>query len=628
MASGTGDVCAQTRPSVPVPDSAPATPTAPVLKTTPGAAPVLRGLLLVSQDPGQSSRLAEPTITKRAITKRSICREPQTLATSSAAPSPTTIDAMREQWRNLPASASASERIFSAVPTQWLAATEVRERLAGYIGRPLDGALTQAVVSELIRILETNARYLSDVYIPEQTASNGLLMVVVRPALLGKVIAKGQQHHNAEDITCRVRLQAGEAVDLKVLADDLAQLNASSSWRYTGTPEFTPGALPGTTDLVLNTTDEKPLRYFFGTDNTGSPVTGLGRYRAGVNIGNFLGRFDHQFDYTLTSAANYKSLSQHSLAYQMPLEGRQRLTARLDLTQSDLLLQGGLFRARGNNQIASLEWTRPQLTALPGLLQGRADKTDTSGGTSSSASGSTSSETSLGLEYKRIGNSLAFNQVVISDRAPQVLQGYGAWRLAWQDSLGASQLYTRLTLSPGALLGSNNNATFDAVRSGATANYWRLNTAYNRSIALPAQWVLGVNLNAQLARKALVSSERMGLSGWGGVRGYYSSTLIADAGATASFELQSPRQPLDVGAQVGTWYALAFLDAGRSWNATAEHNADLNQTGHQFSLVSHGVGVRFDTSRHSNFRLDLAKRHFGLTDAPSWLWHVSWQVAF
>ena len=110
MASGTSAVHAQAQTM----------PSAPVFKTTPAAAPVLRGLLLVSQDPGTSSRLAEPVTPKRAI-----CREPQTLANSPAAPSPSTIDALREQWRNLPASAPASERIFSAVPTQWLAATEV-----------------------------------------------------------------------------------------------------------------------------------------------------------------------------------------------------------------------------------------------------------------------------------------------------------------------------------------------------------------------------------------------------------------------------------------------------------------------------------------------------------------------
>ena len=574
------------------------------------SAPVLlQGLLLVSQDP------AKPDTAASAVPPRELCREPSHQALLPASPPPS-LPALRQHLRQLAAGAPAGERITSVVPAQLLAKAVVRERLAGFIGRPLEGALTQAVVEDIVRMLAQDARYIADVYVPEQTASDGLLVVVIRPAVLGKVIAKGQQHHKAEDIACRVRLQAGEAVDLKALADDLAQLNSSSSWRYTATPEFTPGALPGTTDLVLNTTDEKPLRYFVGGDNTGSPVTGMGRYRAGVNMGNFLGRFDHQLDYTLTSAANYKGLTQHSLAYQMPLEGRQRLSARLDLTQSDLLLQDGLFRAQGNNQIASLEWTRPQLMPLPELLQWGTDKSGTT------------SETALGVEYKRIGNSLAFNQVVLSDRAPQVLQGYGSWRAAWQDSLGGSQLYTRLTLSPGGLLGSNNNATFDAVRPGASASYWRVNAAYNRSIELPAQWAVGVNLNAQLANQALISSERMGLSGVGGVRGYYSNTLVADAGVTAAFELQSPRQPFNLGGQVGNWYALAFIDAGRSWNATAEHNADLNRTAGQFSLSSHGVGARFETSKHAHLRLDLAKRHAGLANAPKWLWHGSWQAAF
>ena len=348
----------------------------------------------------------------------------------------------------------------------------------------------------------------------------------------------------------------------------------------------------------------------------------MGRYRAGVNIGNFLGRFDHQLDYTLTSSGQFHGFNQHSLAYQMPLEGRQRLTARLDLAQSDTFLEHRLFRSTGDNQIASLEWTRPQArTALQ-------ESQSTAGADTATGLQSLTSETSLGLEYKRIGNSLAFNQVVVSDRAPQVLQGYGAWRSVWQDGLGASQIYTRLTLSPGNLLSDNDRSTFNAVRPGASPSYWRLNGAFNRQVELPAQWSLGVNLNAQLANKALISSERMQLSGVGGVRGYYSSTLVADAGATASLELQSPRQPFSLAGQTGSWYALAFVDAGHSWNAAPEHNADLNSTGRHFNLVSHGLGVRVETTSHSHFRLDLAKRHFGLHNEQSWLWHGSWQVAF
>jgi hemolysin activation/secretion protein len=569
----------------------------------------LKGLLLLSQD------LAAPPAAAPAPARELCLPAAQALA---APPDAAAVAALRAQLAALPADAAPAQRIASALPAQLLPEAALRERLAPYLGRSVNTALTSAITTDVAALLRQEGRYLADVYFPEQTASAGVLTLVVRPAVLGTVTAKGQQHHEAQDIACRIRLQAGQAVDLQVLAQDLAALNAGSGWRYTAEPEFTPGKQPGSTDLTLNTRDEKPLRFFVGADNTGGRATGQGRYRAGVNIGNFLGRLDHQFDYTLTSASSYKRLNQHSLAYQMPLQERQRLTARLDLSKSDVSLEDGLFQAKGSNRIASVEWSRPS-----------------DGPAGSGRAG----ETSFGLEYKRVGNSLAFNQVVLSERTPEVLQAWGAWRSAWQGSFAAlgsadkpapasSQLYARLTLSPGGLLGNNDNDTFDAVRPGAKAGYWRVNAAYNGQLGLPGQWSLGLNVNAQAANQALISSERMTLSGWGGVRGYYSDTLSADAGVTGSLELLSPRQRLDIAGQSGVWYGVAFLDAGRSWNANAEYNADLNKTASQFSLVSHGLGLRFETSKHSHLRLDVARRHFGLDNERKWLWHGSWQAAF
>lgn len=579
---------------------------------------LLRGLLIVGQDPGA------PSAPPPAAAARDVCRPLPAQATDASQATPVPLDAaaLRLRLAQVPASAADIEHIASGLPAM-LPGEAISERLASYVGRPIDAALTAAIVSDVVAAIQKDARYLADVYFPAQNSSDAILTLVVRPAVLGKVTAKGQQFHEARDIECRVRAAAGQPVDLKVLAGDLAQLNSQSSWRYTDAPEFTPGAQPGTTDLTLNTRDEKPLRYFFGADNTGTRSTGLGRYRAGVNIGNFLGNFDHQLDYTLVSASGYNRYADHGLVYQMPLEDRQRLTARLNVSQSDVTLQNGLFRAQGDNQIASLEWTRPQLEPIEALNWGN----------------NMASTTSLGVEYKRIGNSLAFNQVVLSSRVPEVLQVFGSWRAAWQGSLASlgsgdqpaqtsSQLYTRLTLSPGGLLGSSNNETFDAVRPGAKATYWRANAAYNGQLQLPSQWSLGLNVNAQAANKPLISSERTTLSGWGGVRGYYSDTLSADAGITGALELLSPRMPLDIAGQTGTWHALAFVDAGRSWNATPEFNADLNRTGRTFSLASHGVGLRYETSKNSHVRVDVARRHIGLDSARGVFWHASWQVAF
>lgn len=119
----------------------------------------------------------------------------------------------------------------------------------------------------------------------------------------------------------------------------------------------------------------------------------------------------------------------------------------------------------------------------------------------------------------------------------------------------------------------------------------------------------------------------MSLSSWGGVRGYEQDALTADAGIIGSVELQTPRQRLDVAGQTGAWYALAFVDGARSWNATTEANADLGKTSHMFGLASQGVGLRYEASAHSHLRFDIAHHDTGLQGSRTWMWHGSWQVA-
>ena len=427
-------------------------------------AATLRGLLLITQPP------ASPATPHGAPATfgRDVCRPPLTADMAfTGMPDPA---GPRQRLADLPAGEPPQAYIRSLLPSRLLPpGSPFWPQLAVYIGQPIDTALTAAVVQEIVAALEHDGRYLADVYLPEQRVTDGILVVVVSPALLGQVIAKGQKFNDARDLACRVRLLAGEPVDLQVLADDLGQLNSSSSWRTTAMPEFQPGVVPGTTELVLNTTDQRPLRLFFGSDNTGTRSTGEGRYRVGVNVGNVFCLFNHQFDYTLTTASEYRRLSDHAFAYQMPLEGRQRLTARLEFTRTDVSLEHDTFRSRGDNQIASLEWTIPQLV-VPKPLDWGSDM---------------ASEVSQGVEYKRIGSSLAFGQVPLSDVAPKVMQGYVAWRGAWQDALGPDQVYTRLTYSPGRFDHGNDDATFNAARPGAEANYWRLNVSVDKQIDLP-----------------------------------------------------------------------------------------------------------------------------------------------
>ena len=87
---------------------------------------------------------------------------------------------------------------------------------------------------------------------------------------------------------------------------------------------------------------------------------------------------------------------------------------------------------------------------------------------------------------------------------------------------------------------------------------------------------------AQLANKALLSSEEFGLGGISTVRGYSPSEAVGDDGIAGRAELQwkTPVQEVQV---------FGFLDSGRVWNKDATAS-----NGKRISLTSAGGGVRLD----------------------------------
>ena len=228
--------------------------------------------------------------------------------------------------------------------------------LEPFLGRPLNSTLTAEISRAVVAYLNAEARQLSDVYFPAQDVSDGVLVLVVAPAVLGKIVTKGQQHTPSDALACRIRVAPGDVVDPQIVAADLAALNRSP-WRRTEAA-FAPGADVGQTDIVLTTVDERPLRFVVGGDNAGSRITGLARYRAGVSVGSPFGLFDHRIDYTYLSAANRRLLNGHLLGYSLPLDHRDTLSASASYFRTNADLQDGAFQSSGSNSTFGLQWSR------------------------------------------------------------------------------------------------------------------------------------------------------------------------------------------------------------------------------------------------------------------------------
>ena len=567
-----------------------------------GAAIALKGLVIASRN------ITVPSVAESKLDASAgvdLCLPRQAVAREPALPPLGDAYAIAEYRRTLMEQGAIAVEAGAPVART----PELAMQLQPMLGRPIDHALLKQLTEKVIAYVNAHSKGLNDVYLPPQTAADGVLVVVVAPAKVGRVIAKGQRFVAARDLTCRIRQRRGERVDPSVIADDLAYLNRNP-WRRTDVA-FAPGDAPGETDIVLNTKDERPLRVFAGYDNAGSRLTGLGRYRAGFNWGNPFGAFDHRVDLTYEQAANVDRFAQAVLGYSMPLPlaHRDSLSAYVAWSRSHVPLEGGVFDSRGVNYLAGVEWSHPL-------------------GIDPASPGGNFPEAYGGLEYKRIGSELAFGAIPISNATPVVFQGYLGYRGGWSDQLGHNDIDGRMTYSPGHVLGGNTDDVFNRARPGAPSRYSRVNLTYDRYVPLPAKWQFHMQLSGQYTSRALLPSEQLGITGAARVRGYYEDTLIADSGLVVNVELQTPYMQVPVGKTTGLLQGIAFFDAGRAWNKAPTFNADFKRAGTTFSLASFGVGARFNLNPYLTVRSDLGLRSSPIDGKRGALADVSVTLAY
>ena len=439
------------------------------------------------------------------------------------------------------------------------------------LGLPLNKAQIYKVRALMLAELNKEGSMLADIYFPPQRTTDGYVVVVVSPAKVGKINATGQKYYDGDKLACELRSQPGERVNLQHLTEDLLWLNRTP-WRVTDV-SYAPGENPGEADITLATTDRKPFRPYVSLDNTGTRATGLGRYKFGVGYGDPFGFFDHRIDYSYTRSNFDGVLDSHSLSYSLPVFGRNTLT--LSAAHTDVEVQGDYHSKSASDSLSvSINRALPATRKLPNFVH----------------------EGTLGLDYKKSGSNVLFGGAEVYASKPELLSLYVDYSAGLSDSLGKTSSYTHLVISPGFGFGNNTNAEFDTVRTGAKNHYWYVKETLDRSFKLPKEWGLRGVLNAQYSPDILLYSERMGLTGTGAVRGYYSDTLYSDSGVVLNLELQAPAKNFNIGGKQAQLQGFAFYDVGRSFNHTADVNNDLKTQQKNNTVESLGLGARFSLS--------------------------------
>jgi hemolysin activation/secretion protein len=388
--------------------------------------------------------------------------------------------------------------------------------LKPFLGQPISIDLFNRVIAATVLAARSAGYPVVDVIVPEQDVDNGTVQVLVVVGRLGKITAEGNKWFSSADLTGGVRLKAGDPIRSDVLNADLAWLN-NNPFRSIDSV-FVPGQKPGTTDIVLKTTDRFPLRTYVGFANDGTKATGEQRGSVGFSWGDafWLG---HRLDYQYSHSIDNNRFQAHTGAYVIPLPWRDLLTFTVSYDTSHAPASTSLD-TRGEGWQFTGRYTVP----LPriGLL------------------GGVTHEAAFGLEDKRNNSNLEFGGVQVFNVTPEVFQMVADYNAGMTDDWGVTSFTGDFYYSPGHINHRNSSEVFREARPGTDASYRYLRLHAERLVYLPGDMSLTARASAQYANHNLLFSERLSVGGFQSVRGYPESHFTGDLGYLASIELRSP----------------------------------------------------------------------------------------
>ncbi len=466
----------------------------------------------------------------------------------------------------------------------FLETPDFQQAIHPFIGKLLTENTIRDLEDTIILYCRARGNLLVDVILPEQDIENGILQLWFLEGRIGKITVNnpGRKWFKDKLILGDVRLQPGEPIDSRKLAQDLDWLNNNPFRQVDVT--FKPGDQLGLSDVELQVNDRIPVRPYFGFENSGTRFTGEERLLAGFNWGNAFG-LDHQLNYQFASDLNFDLVRANSASYIIPLPWRHTLMLYGSYVdgKADFSSIGLGTTANGTSWQTSLRYSIP----LPEIGRFR-------------------HEISAGFDFKRANNDLlAGGTTVLQTSDTDVAQFELGYSGLLADAYGRTTFGLEAYYSPGGLAEYNNDANFNNLRVGAKAAYLYARLNVERLTRLPYgfSWVLSGWL--QGATERLLPSEELALGGYNTVRGYDERVVNSDDGWIVDNELRAP--PFSPGDLLHMPYLrdqiqfLGFFDYGsaRVIDVNPQDGADPNKT-----LYSAGVGFRYTLHKNLSVRFD------------------------
>ncbi len=426
--------------------------------------------------------------------------------------------------------------------------------VADAAGQSLSLPELELIAQRVTKYYRARGYFVARAYIPAQEVSEGTIRLRVVEGNYGRFILKNASL--VRDTTVQAMLddvKKYDIVSLDTLERAMLVINDTPGVQVTRA-DVMPGQKVGTSDFAVDTAATARRHGYVMADNFGSRYTGQNRLSFNGELNSPTGRGDKLSLSGL--ASDTTELVNARLAYGTLLQPNG-LRGEIAISQTQYAL-GGSY--------ASLD-ARGTARAIDGTLTYPVKRTR-----------ATTLEASWNLSAKDLRDEVRSTATVtpkslLSTTAGLLLRDERALLGAY----GLTQLNVGITL--GSLdIGEATAVASDAAGARTQGSYGKLVAGLSRVSLLPRSYTLTTSVRAQqsLSHKNLDGSERMAVSGSGGVMAYPSGELIGSNALFARVELSHPLPAVSaLPALQHNW--LAFADWGQASAARVVAAADARR---------------------------------------------------
>jgi hemolysin activation/secretion protein len=415
---------------------------------------------------------------------------------------------------------------------------------------------------------------LSNAYVPAQTLSGGTVRIAVLEAHYDNVTLNNRSSTSDSPLRATLTPLANGSVITEttlnrslLLLGDIPGVGVISTLR--------PGSAPGTSDLIVDTTDTQRYTGIVSVDDFGNRYTGRTRVSGSFDVNSLLHEGD-QLD--LSALSSGPDLKYGRLGYRYLLNGQGTILGAA-VSGMDYRLSGDLsdVDGHGSAQVASLYVSQPFIRSTQGNLYGQ-------------------------IEFDR--RHLNDDIDIIDQRTERHTD---AWTATLAGDTRDDHGITNFSLAGTyGLLGFDNDfAQFlDALTARTSGHYVKYSLSVSRLQQLTQNNAIFLGFQGQWANRNLDTAEQFYLGGANNVRGYDIGALAGTQGQMLNLEFRHTFSFSMPGSLIGVAFAdTGHLDVYKDPFAPGVNDAHMSDVGlgarwsgpHQWSMsvdVAHPIGSR------------------------------------